>query len=165
MKICRKLVQETTPFSEELKPLMALYLRDTVQKGAAVSYSPLKEMVRRYVEQKMKDNILNDRTEDRPQKETHEIILKAMHKKRSKIEQWRVSSMVLERTTFTRRFVQLQARRNRDVRRKRRRSVLNLEREDIRKETEKEISKRKDPKARQSNKSVCIHFLKGQRQT
>ena len=46
----------------ELEPLVALYLQDTVQKGEAASYSRL--MVRRYVEQKIRDNNFNARNED-----------------------------------------------------------------------------------------------------
>ena len=52
-------------FSKELKPLMALFLQDTAQKGEAASYSRLKDMVRRCVEQKPRDNTFNARNEDR----------------------------------------------------------------------------------------------------
>ena len=51
--------------SEELKPLMALYLQDTGQRGEAVSYSRLKEMLRRCVMQKTRDKSFNARNEDR----------------------------------------------------------------------------------------------------
>ena len=42
-------------YKKQLQPLMALYLQDPVQKGEAASYSRLKEMVRRDVEQKARD--------------------------------------------------------------------------------------------------------------
>ena len=50
-------------FSEELKPLMAFYLQDAVQKGEA-PVSRLKEMVRSSVAQKITNNNLNARNED-----------------------------------------------------------------------------------------------------
>ena len=51
-------------FPEELKPLMTLYLQDKVQKGDAVSFSQMKVMVSRYVEQKIRDRNFNTRNED-----------------------------------------------------------------------------------------------------
>ena len=44
---------------EELQPLMALYLQDTVQKGESASYARLKHMVRRHGEHKIRDNIFS----------------------------------------------------------------------------------------------------------
>ena len=60
-----KVYKKQVHYSEELKPLMALYQRDTVQIGEAASYSRLKEVVRRYVEQKIRDKSFNARNEDR----------------------------------------------------------------------------------------------------
>ena len=51
-------------FSEELEPLMVLYLQDTVLKGVKACYSRLQHMVRGYFEQYMTDNNLNARNED-----------------------------------------------------------------------------------------------------
>ena len=53
LEICYK---KQLQFAEELKPLMALYQQDTVQKGEAASYSRLKEMARWYVVQKIRDS-------------------------------------------------------------------------------------------------------------
>ena len=44
---------------------MELYMKHTVQKGEATNYSRLKEMVRRYVEQKMGGDSLNSLNEER----------------------------------------------------------------------------------------------------
>ena len=81
-------------FSEELTLLVALYLQDTVQKGEAASYSRLKEMVPRYVGQKIRDKNFNARNEDRSLqgqqlgKETTKKITLAMQRKRSKVDHW-----------------------------------------------------------------------------
>ena len=48
-----------------MKLLKALYQQDTVQKKEPPSYSRLKEMVRRFVWQKFRDNNFNARNEDR----------------------------------------------------------------------------------------------------
>ena len=50
--------------SEELKPLMALYLQDTVQKGKLASYARLKDVFRRFLEQNTRNNNSNARNED-----------------------------------------------------------------------------------------------------
>ena len=52
-------------YSEELKPLMAVYFQDTVQKGERASYAQLGQMVRCFVEEKMRDKNFNARNEDR----------------------------------------------------------------------------------------------------
>ena len=49
---------------KQLRLLMTLFLHDTVQKGEPVSYARFEQMVRRYVEQKKRDNNFNARSED-----------------------------------------------------------------------------------------------------
>ena len=49
---------------EELKPLMALYLQDPVQKGEAASCFRLKELVCRFVEQTTRDKNFSARNKD-----------------------------------------------------------------------------------------------------
>ena len=44
---------------------MALYLQDTVHEKENASHSRLKDMVRRHVDQKMRDNTFNVCNEDR----------------------------------------------------------------------------------------------------
>ena len=59
--LCKKQLHD----SEELKPHTELYMKHTVQKGEATKYSRLKDMVRRYVEQKMGGDSLNSLNEER----------------------------------------------------------------------------------------------------
>ena len=63
--ILEKWYKKQPHFSEDLKPLMASTPRIQFHKGKVASYSRLKEMVCRHVEQKMRDNNLNARNEDR----------------------------------------------------------------------------------------------------
>ena len=105
-------------FSEELRPLVALYLPYAVQKGEAASCSQLKELVRRYVEQNIRENNFHARNEDRsPQgaaawKGNPKGNLGGSGKDGSKdpkhgdCNQW-----TWKGTMFTERLVQLQARR------------------------------------------------------
>ena len=60
-----KVYKKQVHHSEDLKPLMALYQRDTVQIVEAASYSRLKEVVRQHVEQKIRDKSFNARNEER----------------------------------------------------------------------------------------------------
>ena len=85
----------------------------------------------------------NNRTHRKPRC----LPAKAMEMKRAMIEKkWRLYSMDLERPVFTRRCVQLQARFTQNEKGKEEDPVLVPKREDTREETEKEMSKGKDPK-------------------
>ena len=130
---------------------MALYLQDTVQKGEAARYSRLEEMVHRHVEQKIRDNNFNIRTEEMSLHGTA-----AWKEDEKENSQGNAQETIKDRKhgdCF-----------KHDVNKKEGKeedSVFSPKREDTRKVTEKEIPKGKDPKVpvrleSQINKSVLI---------